>query len=116
MTKYDPAVIRKFADRLYAEATRIVVFDTIIGAVVGALLGFWVGDYGKKHDPKAWDQTILALLGLLLLGLFGYAIGRERSFKLRLEAQMALCQVQIEENTRKVTSAFERPSEASSSA
>ena len=111
MTKYDPAVIQEFADRLYLRAATIVIFYTFIGIVVGGIGGFLAGAYWKGYDPR-----LIAVLGLLLMGLFGYAYGRERSFRLRLEAQTALCQVRIEENTRKAASSSERASDAPPSA
>jgi hypothetical protein len=46
--------------------------------------------------PGLWIGGIGAILG----GAMGYAIGTEKAFTLRLQAQVALCQVQIEANTR----------------
>jgi len=42
----------------------------------------------------------LGLLGAILFGLLGFWLGRERAFQLKLQAQTALCQAKIEENTR----------------
>lgn len=42
---------------------------------------------------------MIALIGLLVGAGIGFALGQERAFKLKLEAQVALCQVQIEKNT-----------------
>ena len=38
-------------------------------------------------------------ISAVIIGAIGYYIGVERSFKLRLMAQSALCQVMIEANT-----------------
>jgi hypothetical protein len=35
-----------------------------------------------------------------LMGTIAFMVGRWKSFALRLEAQLALCQLQIETNTR----------------
>lgn len=47
-------------------------------------------------------NAVLPLMGvgLVLFGLLGWALGRERAFVLKLQAQTALCQTQIELNTR----------------
>lgn len=94
MAEYDPDVIHKFADRLYSRATSIVVTYTLTGALVGGGFGFTTTYYLSSSQAP-----IFIVLGLLLLGALGYAIGSERAFLLRLQAQTALCQVQIEQNT-----------------
>ena len=43
---------------------------------------------------------IVGLCTLVLGFIAGYMIGTARAFMLRVQAQMALCQKQIEENTR----------------
>jgi hypothetical protein len=40
------------------------------------------------------------VVAAILLGIVGYIVGRGKAFRLELEAQLALCQVQIEKNTR----------------
>ena len=86
-TEYDPRIIGKFADMLYRRADFIVFVWTAIGAVVGAIL------------LRMFAQSGL-LVGLLIGGLLGYLEGQARSFLLRLQAQLALCSVHIEINTR----------------
>jgi len=95
MTEYDPKVIQKFVDRLYAQARSIVLTYTIAGVVVGGAGGYFGSQYLKIGNP-----IVIAVVGLLLLGAIGFAIGSKRAFVLRLQAQTALCQVKIEENTR----------------
>ena len=95
MTEYDPEVIRKFADRLYSRAATIEVMYTILGALVGGGIGF-AANYSLRSS-----QPLIYLLGLLLFGVLGYAAGSARAFLLRLQAQTALCQVQIEQNTHR---------------
>lgn len=94
---YDPAVIQEFAQRLYRQAAIVVFTSTVLGLLLGALiLAIGAGTAGLKRDIGS-----LALLGAAVGAAFGYVRGRERAFKLKLEAQTALCQVQIETNTRR---------------
>jgi hypothetical protein len=88
MVAYDEAVIVRMAERLYAEAGRVVVTYAFLGAVCLGLGGMAFG--GE-----------MAVVGGLLGLAFGAAIGNARAEALRLQAQQALCQVQIERNTRR---------------
>ena len=92
-TQYDPAVIQKFADKLYSQANTIIFVWTLLSLAVGAGVGYNLGDRST--------QTTYALVGAIILGLLGFAIGTARAFLLKLQAQVALCQKKIEENTRK---------------
>jgi hypothetical protein len=90
MTAYDFSIIQKFADRLYRQASTVIAIYTFFGIVIGFTGGYVVGDgFG------------LGLLGAILFGLLGFWLGRERAFQLKLQAQTALCQAKIEENTRR---------------
>jgi hypothetical protein len=42
----------------------------------------------------------LMWVGALLVGVTAFRMGQEKAFALRLQAQTALCQLQIEANTR----------------
>ena len=95
MTEYDPKVIQMFADRHYSRAATILLTYTMLGAVLGAAVAYSAAYY---ISPR--NSIFYAFLGLLLLGALGYAIGSERAFLLRLQAQTSLCQVKIEQNTR----------------
>ena len=96
MTDYDPDIIQEFADRLYSRATQIV----IVAAIVGALLGLGAGFSISRLVFGGSGTDLTALVVVVLGGVVGYLVGRERSFILRLQAQTALCQVRIEKNTR----------------
>jgi Glycine zipper len=91
---YDPAIVQSFADNLYRRAASIIASATVLGA----LLGFAVG--------AAVFPSVAALLAAGIGAAVGYSIGRERAFRLKLDAQVALCQVQIEKNTRKEINQF----------
>jgi F0F1-type ATP synthase assembly protein I len=93
MVKYDASIIQQFADRLYKRASSIVASLTVIGILFGFGIGYAL-DY-------AYDLgTIGLIVGAALGAIIGFAIGQERAFVLKLQAQVALCQVQIEQNTR----------------
>ena len=102
--RYDPSVLREMAARLDAQATTTVVIWTIVGVVVGAgALAVVGGAFG--------NVGLGALVGLFVGGGLGYMIGEHRALMIRFEAQLALCQVAIEENTRPQPSEAPRPPE-----
>ena len=95
---YDPEIIHEFAKRLYKQAASILIVYTVLGAVMGAAIGAIIVNATSLH--RDMNPMIGVLIGAAFFGLFGFSIGRERAFKLKLQAQTALCQVKIEENTR----------------
>ena len=100
MVRYDPEIIQKFAEKLYAQANRIIFVYTALGALAGAVAGLAIS---QNFDQQTQLVAVLAVAGLL--GLIGFVIGSERAFRLKLEAQLALCQMRIEWNTRPRTAA-----------
>ena len=106
-TKYDANIIQTFAVALYKKAKAVVIDYTVRGAVLGALCGFalllFMNTRGANNPPANAGGLIIILV--LVFGLIGYRIGKSRAFDLKLKAQTALCQVQIEKNTRKVDEA-----------
>ncbi len=104
MAAYDERVIRKFANRLYAKAARVVFVYIFFGILAGLAAGWVLGVtepvammlWGTGYDP----QKLAMLAGTVIFGLAGLALGLRRSFFLKLQAQLALCQMQIERNTR----------------
>ena len=94
MVKYDAAIIQQFADKLYKRANSIIANLTVIGILFGFGIGYAL--------DRANDLGSIALIvGAVLGAVLGYAIGQERAFALKLQAQVALCQVQIELNTHR---------------
>lgn len=91
MVAYDAQIIYRFADKLYQQANQVIATSTIIGALIGLAGGYYL----QK------SLGLYAVLGAVVLGLIGYVIGTQRAFALKLQAQIALCQVKVEENTRK---------------
>ncbi len=88
MQNYDGAIIREYSSKLYARAAwNLFLFPFFLGGLGGIACGVWLG--------RDWG------FGGLFAGVFvGYYIASQRAFQLRLLAQSAMCQVQIEENTR----------------
>lgn len=96
MATYDPAFIQRFADRLYARAAITAVTSTVLGLLIGFLLAPML----LQNLPPALSTRCPDWLVAVLLGAIGLAQGLERGFVLRLQAQTALCQMEIERNTR----------------
>lgn len=103
MANYDPDIIQSFADRLYAQARSLVARYTAAFTFFGLVLGFLFYAFMSKTadaDTKNAIQWMPWALGGVF-GLAGWSFGNERAFGLRLQAQTALCQKKIEENTRR---------------
>ncbi|PRQ02962.1 hypothetical protein ENSA5_19010 [Enhygromyxa salina] len=94
MVEYQSAIIHEHARRLYSHATAIIVFYALLGSMLGGIASY-----------AMFDEPGPALMGALLSCLLGAAVGRTRSFQLRLEAQLALCQMRIEQHTLHVAQA-----------
>lgn len=118
MTQYDPNVIYKYAAGLYGRAQMFVIVYTLAGLLTGISLGKTYGAYkdfvssppsltslfgnsfGTQPPPPPSSSSNWALLGAIVCGLFGFWTGSSKAFALKLQAQTALCQVKIEENTK----------------
>lgn len=87
--QYDPKIIEQFAENLYARAKSIIITYTVMGMILGAVGG------------TALLPVIGTGIGAVLFGAIGFSLGRDKAFHLKLEAQIALCQVKIERNTSK---------------
>jgi F0F1-type ATP synthase assembly protein I len=94
MAAYDPSVILAFADKLYQQAAGVEGAYTMAGVLVGALIGAVLG------GSFAGSSLMGAIIAAVILGAIAWQIGRQKAAALRLQAQVALCQVQIEANTR----------------
>jgi len=97
MAEYDPQIIQKFADRLYGRARTVIVMTTILLVLIGGSAGLVINIPFGGDEPS----IIGASVGAVLLGAVGFVLGREGAFRLKLQAQTALCQMKIEENTRR---------------
>ena len=87
MVTFDKEIIQTFADALYTKAETIVFVYTALGAVLGLFSMAFIGSKG-------------IILALIFAGM-GWWLGSSKAFALKLQAQMALCQVEIAENTKR---------------
>lgn len=92
---YEPDVIQQFANKLYAEANTVVQNSVVSWGAIGAIPAVTIYVL-LDFAPGA---ILMFLAAALPLGVVGYYLGRGKALKLRLEAQKALCQVQIEKNS-----------------
>ena len=93
-TTYDPEVIQQHADRLYRQASALTGTYAFFGLVLGGAGGLVVGGLAEA------DPAPLGAFGAIVGAVIGGVIGHSKGFQLRLQAQLALCQLAIEKNTR----------------
>jgi hypothetical protein len=94
MVRYDPAVLQKLAAQTQAQATAALIGGIAAGIVTGTLFGYAAMLIFYPPISLIWPGAVVG-------GVLGIAMGRRKALALKLQAQMALCQLQIEENTRK---------------
>jgi len=93
---YDASVIQEFADSLYRQARSVIIRSTLLVAILGVVVSAILVAAAKMLTFIIPSIIIGGVIG----GFFGHSIGKEHAFKLKLAAQVALCQVQIEKNTK----------------
>jgi sulfite exporter TauE/SafE len=105
MIQYDRDVIQKFAEKLYKQANFIIASYTILGLLLGGVGGHFLGGAIRGDmsataigEANSGDMTTTAIVAIVV-ALIGFAMGQEKAFMLKLQAQTALCQVKIEQNT-----------------
>lgn len=106
--QYDSSILREYAEKLYTQARWIALTTACTWAGVTAVAGWVVGAAGgtlERFGIAGDAATTLAGVGAVFGFVLGTAVGIRRGFNLRLDAQRTLCQVQIEENTRKANAA-----------
>ena len=103
MVSYDPAVLQKHADQLYARARLSIMLHCLAGFVIGVcvqnvqtLVWYWSKTPGNPPASDPDTFWIGAGIGAVIFGM----IGNARALKFRMLAQTSLCQMQIEQNTR----------------
>ncbi len=103
MVTYDPNVIQQFADALYARARSIVIRYTLAGALIGLFGGGIALSTVQNATRARLDSsatTLIEIAMVVLAAILGLSSGRQKAFELKLQAQEALCQLQIEANSR----------------
>jgi hypothetical protein len=94
---YDPRVIERFAEQLLRKADSVRVGSAVVGGILGVVFG------GVPLTPLASVWPIPSRFGVatMLIGalagiLVGWVVGEGRAFRFRVQAQMALFQLDIE--------------------
>lgn len=99
---YDVAVIHEFAQELYRKAGRREKQGVVAGFLVGLLLAVsLVGAASLDESLGRWPAVILSVLIVAVFCWLGLKMGLSAALRLKLEAQLALCQAEIEKNTRR---------------
>jgi FtsH-binding integral membrane protein len=80
---------------LAERADLILLGSAVAYGAVGLAAGVIV-----NHFVSA-DSFVIAIVGAVLGGATGYAIGRQKAFEIRLRAQMIACLMAIEASVRR---------------
>jgi hypothetical protein len=97
---YDPRIIESFAERLYEKAAAFVAGSIVAGAALGAAFGAVpLTSLGASWPIPSSFGFATMLVGAVAGAVLGYRVGDARSFSYKLQAQSALCQLQIERNS-----------------
>ena len=97
MADLDVTIIERYADHLYRRAAARVTLATCAGALLGSVLGGLPRFVSSSHSLIPNHLTYATLLiGAAAGGFLGYRFGESRAYGLRLQAQLALHQLQVE--------------------
>ena len=88
-------IVEQYAGHLLKRASSLVVSFTVVGVVAGAALGSAPGFLSHSLIPGG-TKYFAVLLGAVAGGFFARSVGDRRALGLRLQAQMALRQLQLE--------------------
>ena len=95
MTDLDEGIVELYAEHLLKKASSVLVTFAVAGAVGGALIGAVPGLLSHSVISPGTNYFAV-LLGAIAGGFLGRSIGDKRAVGLRLQAKMALHQLQIE--------------------
>jgi hypothetical protein len=95
MEDLNEGVVEQYAGYLLKRASSVVVSFTVGGVIAGAVLGAAPGFLSHSLIP-AGTKYFAVLLGAVAGGFLARTIGDQRALGLRLQAQMALRQLQLE--------------------
>ena len=104
--RFDPNLIERYAEQLYRKADSVRVGSAIAGAVLGVLFGAApLSPLGEFLPVPSTFGMATILLGGLVGGFVGYVVGEGRAFRIKLQAQLVLFQLQLERNTAQAAAA-----------
>jgi hypothetical protein len=95
MEDLNEGIVEQYAGHLLKRASSLVVSFTVVGVIGGAALGSAPGFLSHSLIP-AGTKYFAVLLGAVAGGFLARSIGDQRALGLRLQAQMALRQLQLE--------------------
>jgi hypothetical protein len=95
MEDLNEGIVEQYAGYLLKRASSLVVSFTVVGVIGGAALGAAPGFLSHSLIPGG-TKYFAVLLGAIAGGFFARSIGDRRALGLRLQAQMALRQLQFE--------------------
>ena len=95
--KYNPKILQKEVERLYNLAIFSIIISTLVFFIIGLFFTFLLKIYYIFFKLPQPHYLYLAIYIISLL--IGLAIGFERSFRLRLEAQKIICIMSIKNDT-----------------
>ncbi|MEP6976709.1 MAG: hypothetical protein ABI948_01505 [Thermoleophilia bacterium] len=99
----DPGIIELAAARLYSKADAVVMGSIATGIVVGASFrAIPLTSLGASWPTPSTFGFAMLIVGAILGAVIGYTVGDAPAFGYRLQAQSALCQLQIERDTAAV--------------
>jgi hypothetical protein len=97
---FDPRIIEAFAENLYKKAASFLVGSVVFGVVMGMSFGAVpLTSLGEDWPVPSMLGFATMLLGGVLGGVIGYVVGDTRAFGYKLQAQGALCQLEVERNS-----------------
>lgn len=96
MDKYNPEYVEKLVKALMNKADNVTFFRSALAAFFGFTGGLFLGNLYYINS----EVVILALVGAVVIGAFGYFSGQFTALRIRAEAQLLLTQLEIEKNTR----------------
>jgi len=97
---YDSQVIDKFAHSLYRRAAAASKVSLVVGVALGCVFGGIPLTSAGAHWPVPHMLGYFTLVGASVAGGYlGHLLGEARAFGYKLQAQSALCQVEIQRNT-----------------
>jgi hypothetical protein len=93
LVEYDVAVVHSFASRLLLRANLVVWLSTLVGIAVG--IGLMLATARLVLLPAPERSVVYSVLAGVAGCLGGWLVGSFQADRLRLNAQIALCLVEI---------------------